>query len=187
MWIPWPSTRWRRARCCCATNRTPPREYLGRFWVDSLVHESAALRTLLDLVGRDKVALHGCDALVSIAKARALLDFDLEGQTDFYLERREEEGYDVERRGERLYVLGKSRKNQEAATARSGLRSAAGISVARRLPSPSMARARMRRSESPSAWMRSIRGSNASTARSSATWATLKWSKRMAWIRPGRS
>jgi outer membrane protein insertion porin family len=33
-----------------------------------------------------------------------LLDFDLEGQTDFYLESREEEGYDVERRGLALGV-----------------------------------------------------------------------------------
>ena len=31
--------------------------YVGRFYVDSLVHEPAALRLLIDLVGADRVAL----------------------------------------------------------------------------------------------------------------------------------
>ncbi len=34
-----------------------PRNYLGKFWLDSLVHESAMLRFLVDLVGAEKVAL----------------------------------------------------------------------------------------------------------------------------------
>ncbi len=34
-----------------------PRESLGRFYLDSLVHDPGALRTLLDLVGADRVAL----------------------------------------------------------------------------------------------------------------------------------
>ncbi|MBZ5638154.1 MAG: amidohydrolase [Acidobacteriia bacterium] len=42
--------------CAVGTSR-PPRDFLGRFYVDSLVHDPTALRTLLDLVGRDRVAL----------------------------------------------------------------------------------------------------------------------------------
>ena len=38
-------------------NDVNPREYLGRFWLDSLVHDPAMLRYIVDLVGRDKVAL----------------------------------------------------------------------------------------------------------------------------------
>jgi aminocarboxymuconate-semialdehyde decarboxylase len=38
-------------------NPVPPRAYLGRFWVDSLVHDADVLRLLLRLLGPDKVAL----------------------------------------------------------------------------------------------------------------------------------
>ena len=38
-------------------NKVNPREYLGKFWLDSLVHDPAMLRYIVDLVGRDKVAL----------------------------------------------------------------------------------------------------------------------------------
>lgn len=38
-------------------NPRPPREYLGKFYVDSLVHDAGALRLLLGLVGRERVAL----------------------------------------------------------------------------------------------------------------------------------
>ena len=34
-----------------------PRDFLGRFYLDSLVHDPGALRTLLDLVGADRIAL----------------------------------------------------------------------------------------------------------------------------------
>jgi len=42
-----------------------PREYLGKFWLDSLVHDKGALKIILDLVGKDKVKqylafIHGC-------------------------------------------------------------------------------------------------------------------------------
>lgn len=37
--------------------RTPPREYLRRFYVDSLTHDEDALRLLVRLHGRDRVAL----------------------------------------------------------------------------------------------------------------------------------
>lgn len=38
-------------------NERNPREYLGRFYVDSLVHEPAMLRYMLDLMGADCIAL----------------------------------------------------------------------------------------------------------------------------------
>lgn len=38
-------------------NKVPPREYLGRFWVDSLVHDAETLRFIVKLFGADKVAL----------------------------------------------------------------------------------------------------------------------------------
>ncbi len=34
-----------------------PREYLGRFWCDSLVHDPVMLGYLVDLIGADRVAL----------------------------------------------------------------------------------------------------------------------------------
>ncbi|EAU65217.1 2-amino-3-carboxymuconate-6-semialdehyde decarboxylase [Stigmatella aurantiaca DW4/3-1] len=38
-------------------NPVPPRAYLGRFWVDSLVHDAEMLRLILRLLGPEKVAL----------------------------------------------------------------------------------------------------------------------------------
>jgi aminocarboxymuconate-semialdehyde decarboxylase len=34
-----------------------PKEYLGKFWVDSLVHENINLEYLLNVVGEDKITL----------------------------------------------------------------------------------------------------------------------------------
>lgn len=38
-------------------NPRPPRDYLGKFYVDSLVHDAEALRLLIKLVGVERVAL----------------------------------------------------------------------------------------------------------------------------------
>jgi aminocarboxymuconate-semialdehyde decarboxylase len=38
-------------------NPKPPRDYLGRFWVDSLVHDAETLRFIVKLFGPHKVAL----------------------------------------------------------------------------------------------------------------------------------
>ncbi len=46
-----------RPDLCAVDSDVNPREYLGRFYVDSLVHDSYALRYLLNLVGEDRVAL----------------------------------------------------------------------------------------------------------------------------------
>jgi aminocarboxymuconate-semialdehyde decarboxylase len=46
-----------RPDLCGIDNPHPPRDYLGRFWVDSLVHDERALRLVLATFGDDKVAL----------------------------------------------------------------------------------------------------------------------------------
>lgn len=40
-----------------AVNQVNPREYLGRFYLDSLVHDEMAIQYLIDLVGEDKIVL----------------------------------------------------------------------------------------------------------------------------------
>lgn len=46
-----------RPDLCAVDNPLPPSHYLGRFWVDSLVHEPRALQLILDLFGPEKIAL----------------------------------------------------------------------------------------------------------------------------------
>ena len=46
-----------RPDLCAVDNAISPQDYLGRFFVDSLVHDEAMLRYLLELLGDDKVAL----------------------------------------------------------------------------------------------------------------------------------
>lgn len=46
-----------RPDLCAIDNSKNPREYLGTFWVDSLVHDPEALRFLLRVVGEDRIAL----------------------------------------------------------------------------------------------------------------------------------
>ena len=46
-----------RPDLCAIDNDKPPRSYLGRFWVDSLVHDPDMLRYLIKLVGERRVAL----------------------------------------------------------------------------------------------------------------------------------
>ncbi len=46
-----------RPDLCAVANPVAPRDYLGRFWVDSLVHHPDVLRYLVGLVGADRVAL----------------------------------------------------------------------------------------------------------------------------------
>ncbi len=46
-----------RPDLCAVDNAISPRDYLGRFYVDSLVHDEAMLRYTLELLGDDKVAL----------------------------------------------------------------------------------------------------------------------------------
>ncbi|MFA6239091.1 MAG: amidohydrolase family protein [Bacteriovorax sp.] len=46
-----------RPDLCAVDNNVPPKNYLGRFYLDSLVHDEAALKFLIDLVGADKICL----------------------------------------------------------------------------------------------------------------------------------
>lgn len=46
-----------RPDLCAIDNPVNPREYLGRFWIDSLVHDPAVLQLVVDQMGADKVAL----------------------------------------------------------------------------------------------------------------------------------
>lgn len=46
-----------RPDLCAIDNPINPREYLGKFWLDSLVHDEAMLEYLVKLVGAEKVAL----------------------------------------------------------------------------------------------------------------------------------
>lgn len=38
-------------------NAIPPKEYAGKFWVDSLVHDKNAFQYLLEVIGEDKICL----------------------------------------------------------------------------------------------------------------------------------
>jgi aminocarboxymuconate-semialdehyde decarboxylase len=46
-----------RPDLCAVANAVPPKEYLGRIYVDSLVHDPLALRFLVELMGARRVAL----------------------------------------------------------------------------------------------------------------------------------
>jgi aminocarboxymuconate-semialdehyde decarboxylase len=46
-----------RPDLCAVDNPRPPRDYLGRFYVDSLVHDADALRFLVRLIGAERIAL----------------------------------------------------------------------------------------------------------------------------------
>jgi aminocarboxymuconate-semialdehyde decarboxylase len=46
-----------RPDLCAVDNPKNPRQYLGQFWLDSLVHEAEMLAYLVKLVGAEKVAL----------------------------------------------------------------------------------------------------------------------------------
>ena len=46
-----------RPDLCAVDNDVNPRDYLGRFYVDSLVHDADALRGLVKLFGAEKIAL----------------------------------------------------------------------------------------------------------------------------------
>lgn len=46
-----------RPDLCAVHNRVAPRDYLGRFWLDTLVHEPRMLQYLIDLVGARRLAL----------------------------------------------------------------------------------------------------------------------------------
>ena len=58
-----------RPDLCAVDNPVSPRDYLGRFYVDSLVHDADVLRALIKLVGAERVAL-GSDYPFPLGEAR---------------------------------------------------------------------------------------------------------------------
>lgn len=46
-----------RPDLCAVDNNVSPKEYCGRFWVDSLVHDPKVLEYCVDLFGPDKICL----------------------------------------------------------------------------------------------------------------------------------
>jgi len=46
-----------RPDLCAVDNDVNPRDYLGKFWIDSLVHDPSALEFVVNLIGADKIAL----------------------------------------------------------------------------------------------------------------------------------
>lgn len=46
-----------RPDICAVDNKVNPREYLGRIYADSLVHDAKALKLLVDVMGEVKAAI----------------------------------------------------------------------------------------------------------------------------------
>ncbi len=46
-----------RPDLCAVNTAASPREQLGRFWVDSLVHDSRALQMFVDVMGTQRICL----------------------------------------------------------------------------------------------------------------------------------
>lgn len=46
-----------RPDLCAVDNKVNPREYLGKFWIDSLVHDPAALNYNINLIGSNRIVL----------------------------------------------------------------------------------------------------------------------------------
>ncbi len=46
-----------RPDLCAVDNNVNPKDYLGRFYLDSLVHDETMLKYIVDLIGEDRVAL----------------------------------------------------------------------------------------------------------------------------------
>jgi aminocarboxymuconate-semialdehyde decarboxylase len=46
-----------RPDLCAVDNKVNPRAYLGKFWIDSLVHDKNALQFIVDVMGENKICL----------------------------------------------------------------------------------------------------------------------------------
>ena len=72
-----------RPDLCAIDNNVAPKDYLGKFWLDSLVHDEANLNYLMDLIGSDKVAL-GSDypfPLGELQPGKLIREFELDLKT----------------------------------------------------------------------------------------------------------
>jgi aminocarboxymuconate-semialdehyde decarboxylase len=46
-----------RPDLCAIDNKNNPRDYLGKFWIDALVHDPMALRYVTEVIGQDKICM----------------------------------------------------------------------------------------------------------------------------------
>mmetsp|Transcript_20218 Transcript_20218/g.56899 ORF Transcript_20218/g.56899 Transcript_20218/m.56899 type:complete len:365 (+) Transcript_20218:157-1251(+) len=46
-----------RPDLCAINNEKNPKQYLGRFWVDSILHDETMLKYIIDLLGEDKLVM----------------------------------------------------------------------------------------------------------------------------------
>jgi aminocarboxymuconate-semialdehyde decarboxylase len=46
-----------RPDLCAIDNNVNPRDYLGKFWIDSLVHDPKTLNYIIDVMGNDKICM----------------------------------------------------------------------------------------------------------------------------------
>mmetsp|Transcript_36441 Transcript_36441/g.50094 ORF Transcript_36441/g.50094 Transcript_36441/m.50094 type:complete len:168 (-) Transcript_36441:33-536(-) len=46
-----------RPDLCAVQNKVNPRSYLGKFWVDSIIHDIEGLHNLIRIFGEDKIAM----------------------------------------------------------------------------------------------------------------------------------
>jgi aminocarboxymuconate-semialdehyde decarboxylase len=71
-------------------NQVPPRDYIGRFWIDSLVHDRMAFEYLLKVIGEDKICL-GSDYPFPLGEAlpgKLIKSLQLQKETEEKLFRR---------------------------------------------------------------------------------------------------
>ncbi len=72
-----------RPDLCAIDNQVHPAEYLGKFYLDSLVHSEPMLHYLIDLIGEDRIAL-GTDypfPLGELAPGKLIREADLSNRT----------------------------------------------------------------------------------------------------------
>jgi aminocarboxymuconate-semialdehyde decarboxylase len=46
-----------RPDLCAIDNNVNPRNYLGKFWIDALVHDAKTLKDVVEIIGEDKVCM----------------------------------------------------------------------------------------------------------------------------------
>ncbi len=46
-----------RPDLCAIDNAVNPRDYIGKFWIDALVHDAKALDYIVDVMGGDKICM----------------------------------------------------------------------------------------------------------------------------------
>ena len=46
-----------RPDLCAIDNSVNPRDYIGKFWIDALVHDPKALDFIVDIMGGDKICM----------------------------------------------------------------------------------------------------------------------------------